>query len=176
MIINRKFGNPSKHTFTIPPIKDLIWRYVKDGAGWVDPFAGENSPAMMTNDLNKNKPTAFHLPAIDFCKQIKGRYRGILFDPPYSPRQIKECYEGIGLKVHQEDTQSSFYGNVKNAICDKILPNGYAISFGWNSNGFGRNRGFKVIEILIVPHGGNRNDTIVVVEKKINKEIGDFCE
>lgn len=174
MKIERIYANPSKHTFTITPIKNLIRKYVKDGKGWVDPFAGENSPAGITNDLNPNKPTKYHLPAVDFCKQLKGRFIGILFDPPYSPRQIKECYEGIGLEVHQEDTQSSFYGNVKNSICDKILPNGFVISCGWNSNGFGKNRGFKIVEILIVPHGSNRNDTIVTVEKKINNELGQY--
>jgi len=172
--IQRIYGNPSKHTFTINPIKDLIRRYVKDGVGWIDPFAGENSPCEFTNDLNPCKPTKFHKPSEQFCREISGRFKGILFDPPDSPRQIKECYNGIGLTVHQEDTQSSFYGKVKNAICDKILPGGYAISFGWNSNGFGKNRGFELVEILIVPHGGNRNDTIVTVEKKVNNELSKF--
>ena len=38
----------------------------------------------------------------------------------------------------------------------------------WNSIRFGRERGFKIIEILLISHGGNRNDTIVIVEQKIN--------
>ncbi len=42
---------PSMHTFTIKPIRELVGRYVKDGKGWIDPFAGENSPAEITNDL-----------------------------------------------------------------------------------------------------------------------------
>lgn len=53
-----------------------------------------------------------------------------------------------------------------NPICDKIKVGGYAISFGWNSNGFGKNRGFEVIEILLVSHGGHHNDTICTVEMK----------
>lgn len=40
----------------------------------------------------------------------------MLFDPPYSPKQIKECYEGVGLKVTQAMTQSTFYSNQKKEI------------------------------------------------------------
>lgn len=36
--------------------------------------------------------------------------------------------------------------------------------------GIGIKYGFEIQEILLVPHGGWHNDTIVVVEKKINKQ------
>jgi hypothetical protein len=51
-------------------------------------------------------------------------------------------------------------------ISPKIKLGGYAISFGWNSNGFGEKYGFTIIEILMVCHGSSHNDTIVVVEIK----------
>lgn len=54
-----------------------------------------------------------------------------------------------------------------NAICDHVAPGGHAITFGWNSNGFGKNRGFEAVEILIVAHGGHHNDTLCVVERKL---------
>ena len=47
-----------------------------------------------------------------------------------------------------------------------IKPGGYAICCGWTSQGLGKNRGFEMIEILLVPHGGSKNDTIVTVEVK----------
>ena len=40
--INRAWSMPSRWTFTIPPIAELLARYVGDGKGWIDPFAGEN--------------------------------------------------------------------------------------------------------------------------------------
>ena len=43
---------------------------------------------------------------------------------------------------------------------------GIALSCGWNSGGIGKTNGFKLIEILLVPHGGIHNDTIVTVEGK----------
>src|SRR5690606_8280780 len=131
--------------------------------GWVDPFAGENSPAEITNDLNPEKPTKYHLHAKEFCETIEIAAKGILFDPPYSLRQVKECYDSIGVKMFQDDSQR-FPQNVKEAIVNKIIPGGIAITFGWNSQGFGKNLGFEIIEILLIAHGRGHNDTIVVVE------------
>ena len=157
---------PSKHTFLIKPIAELVSRYVGDGIGWIDPFAGENSPAEITNDMNPNKPAKFHLHAKDFAEQLTGTYEGCLFDPPYSLRQVKECYDEIGVKLFQEDTQR-FPQNVKELIAPKIKLNGYVLTFGWNSQGFGKNLGFEMIEVLLVPHGRSHNDTIITVERKI---------
>ena len=164
--IERAWAMPNRWTFTIRPIARLLERYVGDGKAWIDPFAGEYSPAEFTNDLNPKRRARFHMLAEEFCTMFDGPFEGVLFDPPYSLRQIKECYEGIGFKVNQSDTQSNFYARVMDVICGKIRPGGYAISFGWNSNGFGRNRGFEVVEVLLVPHGQHRNDTIVTVEVK----------
>ena len=94
------------------------------------------------------------------------KIKGCLFDPPYSPRQVKECYEGIGNSLTSEDTKMSFWSDCKNLIADIVMIGGYVICCGWNSMGLGKNRGFKMIEILLVPHGGSKNDTIVTVEIK----------
>ena len=172
MIINRVWAMPNKWTFKIPPIAELIARYVGDGKGWIDPFAGMSSPAEFTNDLNPEMPTKYHMEAVDFCKQLNnGFYNGILFDPPYSYRQITEHYQSLNLKATQEDTQSYFYSRVMNATCDKIKFGGYAITCGWHSNGFGERRGFAIIEVLLVAHGSHHNDTICTVERKIQKSM-----
>ena len=165
--VHRVCAAPNRATFTIRPIRELVIRYVGNGKGWVDPFAGFNSPAEFTNDLNPDCPVDCHFMADEYCKVLDGQYKGVLFDPPYSYRQIKECYGGFGLKPTALDTSANFYNRVMNAICDKIKDSGYAISFGWNSNGFGKNRGFEIIETLLVAHGDHHNDTIVVVERKI---------
>lgn len=100
MQFNREWAMPNAFTFTIVPIARLIARYVGDGKGWIDPFAGENSPAEITNDLNPDRPATHHMDAKDFLNQLTGKYSGCLFDPPYSPRQIKEVYEAIRPKLH----------------------------------------------------------------------------
>lgn len=172
MEIKRIKAPPNKNTFLIKPIAKLLRKYVKDGKGWIDPFSGENSPAEFTNDLNEDKPTKYHMKSVEFCNIMNEKYNGILLDPPYSPRQIKECYNGIGLICSSTDTQNSkLYGDTRKAIYKNIKLGGYAISFGWNSTGFGKNMGFEIVEILLVNHSSAHNDTIVVVEKRIQEVL-----
>jgi len=170
MRINRMWAMPSKWTFTIKPIAELVKRYVGNGKGWIDPFAGMNSPAEYTNDLNPKMLAKEHIEASVFCNKLYWNYKGILFDPPYSYRQVTEHYKIIGRKATQLDTSSRFYNRVMDAVFNKIQLDGIAISFGWNSSGFGKQRGFKIIEILLVCHGGHHNDTIVTVEKKVDRQ------
>jgi hypothetical protein len=172
MKINRVWAMPSAWTFTIKPIKELLERYVDNGKGWIDPYAGKNSPAEITNDLNPNNPTTYHLEANEFLKQLNGsKFTGGLYDPPYSLRQIMECYEGIGHKVDKKWATTKFYSESKTLLADKIKVGGVVISFGWNSIGMGKKRGFEIIEILLVSHGRLHNDTIVTVEVKNQRKL-----
>lgn len=166
--ITRVWAMPSHETFKIRPIKLLLDRYVGTGWNWIDPFAGDNSPAKLTNDHNPAKKAQYHMEALEFVQQVKHEwgFEGILFDPPYSFTQIAEHYRFQGMKPTKWQTSMSFYEKVKSAACEKIKEGGYAISFGWNTNGFGKVRGFEIVEILLVAHGGSKNDTICVVEKK----------
>jgi hypothetical protein len=163
----RVWAMPNAWTFEIGPIKELLSRYVGNGARWIDPFAGKTSPAGITNDHNPAMPAQYHLEVLEFAKVIGNGYVGILFDPPYSFRQISEHYKSVGQKATQLQTSMAFYEKAKSAFCDKIVPGGYAISFGWNTNGFGKRRGFKIIEILDIAHGGSKNDTLCTVEVKL---------
>lgn len=165
MIIERKWAMSNKWTFTIPPIRDLLEEEMTDGV-WVDPFAGENSPASITNDLNPDRRADCHMDALDFLRSFAdASVDGVLFDPPYSPRQVRECYDNIG-KGLKWDGRANFWSDVKNEMARIIKPSGKALCFGWNSMGCGIGRGFDMTRILLVPHGGFKNDTICTVEVK----------
>lgn len=69
MKIERRWSMPNKWTFRIKPIKELLQQEMTDGL-WIDPYAGESSPATITNDLNPERPTDYHLQAIDFLKMF----------------------------------------------------------------------------------------------------------
>lgn len=159
---------PSRWTFTIKPIKQLLNEEIISGV-WVDPFCGENSPAQIKNDLNPDNQFAqTHMDALDFLKSLPDNYAdGLLFDPPYSPRQVSECYKGFGKEVTNETTRCDFYSKLKNEMNRICKTNGKIICFGWNSMGMGKNRGFEMNRILLVPHGGSKNDTICTVETKL---------
>ena len=178
MKIERKWAMPSAHTFTIKPIAELLKRYVQEKPnGWIDPFAGWNSPASLTNDLNPEAPTNFHLEATEFIRRFpdvarknekaEPQFDGALFDPPYSLRQIMECYNGFGIVTDKKWATTKFYTDVKNGLAGCIKSGGFCISFGWNTIGLGKVRGFEIIEVLVISHGRLHNDTLVTVERKI---------
>lgn len=159
---------PNKWTFTIKPIKELLLEEISAAENWADPFAGMNSPAGITNDLRGNMKATFHKDALEFLKELKSEsLDGVLFDPPYSITQARQCYEGMGMeKLNTKPTSMKYWGDCKNEIARALKHGGKAICFGWNSMGIGKNRGFEMQRILLVPHGGSKNDTIVTVETK----------
>ena len=167
MKINRVWSMPNKWTFTIKPIKELINKYIK-GFG-CDPFAGENSPAQIKNDLSGK--VEFKMDALEFLKTRKNNeFDYVLLDPPYSITQAKQCYEGRGMELLKiKPTSMQYWGDIKTEIARITKSNGIVMCFGWNSMGIGINRGFEMLEILLVPHGGSKNDTIVTVERKIRE-------
>lgn len=168
MKIERIWAMPNKNTFDIKPIKKLIQEELDKDKLWIDPFANKNKLAKITNDLNPEYSTDYHLDALDFLKMFNdSSVDGILYDPPYSPRQVSECYQNFGLEITMKTTQASFWANHKKEITRILKKGGKVITFGWNSGGIGKTYGFKIERILLVPHGGWHNDTICVVEVKI---------
>lgn len=169
MIMSREWAMPNHNTFSIKPIAAFVKRHIRPGA-WIDPFARDsefNKLCVATNDLNPTSATTHHIEALDFIDLFPdGCLHGALFDPPYSPRQIAECYKQIGREVHMKDTQTGFYGDRKNALALKIMRGGKVLSFGWNSNGMGKKNGFEIIELMVVAHGSAHNDTICTAEIK----------
>lgn len=167
--IERVWAMPNKNTFDIKPIHDLIVEELTDGL-WIDPFANTNKLASITNDLNKEYDTDYHLDALDFMKMFEDEsVDGVLYDPPYSPRQVSECYNNVGYNVTWDTTKASFWGNHKREISRIVKPGGKVITFGWNSGGIGYKYGFEIERILLVPHGGWHNDTICTVEVKTHE-------
>lgn len=156
---------PNHKTFDIKPIRGVIDKYLAGVS--IDPFANQSRLAKFNNDLDPQYGCEFNLDAIEFLKSFQDESVDVvLFDPPYSPRQISECYKALGLTVNMQTTQSSFWANMKNEISRIVKPGGIVMTFGWNSGGIGKKNGFDIIEILMVAHGGWHNDTIVTVDKK----------
>ena len=166
MKIERVWCMPNKWTFSMPPVNNLISRYLS--GTWVDPFAGEFSPAKITNDIRDDAKAKYSMDALDFLKSYQGLVDGVLFDPPYSVEQCLRKYTPI-----QKGTagRAEYWAKCKDEIAKIILPGGKAICFGWDSTGIGKKRGFELIEVLLICHGACHNDTIVTVEVKSPKEV-----
>ena len=157
---------PNPCTFSIPPIRDFVDKYTVGAEVIVDPFARDYEIGTITNDLNPDTKAQYNMKADEFLRMVVDqgtRADVVLYDPPYSPRQITECYQGVGIKATQQDTQSSFYTKIKHQIRQLVKPSGVVLSFGWNSMGVGKS--FDHLEVLMVFHGGAHNDTICVAQR-----------
>ena len=154
------------------PIRIFVEEELKGCERIVDPFAREARVAHITNDLNTDFDTDFNMDALAFLKTFEDQsVDGVLFDPPYSLRQLKECYEG--LKMPQAMTQHEsrrFYSDIKDEIARITMPGAKVLYFGWDSGGISKARGFKITRILLVPHGGPHHDTICVSDTKLGRE------
>lgn len=174
---DRAWAMPNSDTFDISPINSLVTEEIEQSDGlWIDPFAGGSHLADVTNDLNPDIDSDRTMDAVDFLQtfddgEVDG---GVLFDPPYSPRQIKEVYDSVGLEVTMETTQATFWTDVKTEIQRVCSAGATVVTCGWNSGGVGKGAGFEKRRILLVAHGGWHNDTIVTVEDYARTKLSDY--
>lgn len=138
----------------------------------IDPFAHNSKIANITNDLDPDCDTDYHMEALDFLKMFDDKSVDmVLFDPPYSPRQVSEVYKKFNKTVNMETTSAKYWSNLKDELCRIVKPGGKVITCAWNSGGIGKSRGFEITRVRLVPHGGWHHDTIVTVEIKKGGEI-----
>ena len=173
MAMSRVWAMPSADTFDIEPIHNFVWKYLHQAKVSIDPFSRNKRWTTYTNDLNPTTEAESHLDAEEFLlglldKQVRADL--VIFDPPYSPRQIAECYQMVGRKVSTEETQNAaLYGRVRKAIVPLLAEDAVILSFGWNSCGMGK--GYTMEEIMLVAHGGGHNDTICIAERRVQSGL-----
>ena len=92
--------------------------------------------ANITNDLDETFDTDYHLDALDFLKMFDDNSADmVLFDSPYSPRQVSECYKKLGKTVDHKTTQSSYWSNLKKEITKILFDKGYILNFKFVEDG-----------------------------------------
>jgi hypothetical protein len=146
----------------------LLGHYIKLDMHGCDPFARNAKWAIVTNDEDPKTTATFHLDALEFMRtRDDAEFAYCLYDPPYSAHQVAVTYRGYGRKVYASDTHRKTFERLLRDEVDRTLkPSGFVVSFGWNSCGMGVTRGFQMIDGMVVAHGGPRNDTLVVVERR----------
>lgn len=189
MKMTHTITNISSEPFSNPHIRKVIDRILNEvmfntcGNGIVcDPFARaaftNHLPNCITNDLNKEFNTDFNLEFKEFAYTIQGRGFSIdllLFDPPYSLRQLKDCYDGIGKDLELWQTHN-MWKEGKDELA-KMMPSGsYAISLGWTTAGFGKKRGFEKTEIHVFEQAAreDRYSLLLTVERKVQQTLKEF--
>jgi hypothetical protein len=170
MKFSRVWAMPSADTFSVRPIGEMVLRYLQQSRISIDPFARNKRWATHTNDLNPKTEAEHHMDAEAFMVMLASQ--GVkcdlaIFDPPYSPRQISECYKEAGITVGMKETQNAaLYARMKAALLPILAQDAIVLSFGWNSAGMGKKHGFEQIEIMLCCHGAAHNDTICLAEQR----------
>lgn len=174
MLMSRKWAMPTADTFDCPPIGEFVKKYLRQSKVSVDPFARNKRWATYTNDLNPDTAAEWHLDAEEFCLMLgERRVKAdlVIFDPPYSPTQMKECYDSFGLNGRDGGSNSSLYARVKKALNEILANDGIVLSFGWNTHGMMTHRTYQLEEVLLVCHGQAHNDTICIAERKVAHQM-----
>jgi hypothetical protein len=171
MQFSRVWAMPNKDTFSVPPIKKFVEKYLKKSKVSVDSFSRNKNWCSYTNDINPNTTSQYHLDAEEFHKKLQADGVKVdlwIFDAPYSPRQMKECYNSFGRKMQMKDGQTARLKKIwKESVYPLLTDNAIVLSFGWNTVGMGKKMGFEIVEILLVCHGGDHNDTVCLAERKV---------
>jgi len=172
---SRVWQMPTADTFSAPAVGAWVKSYLSKSKCSVDPFARNKRWATHTNDINPATGAEHHMDAEAFLFML--RDKGVrcdlaILDPPYSPRQIKECYQSAGIKCGMRETQNAaLYARVRHAVSQILTPDAVVLSFGWNSCGMGKKYGMEIIDVLLCCHGGAHNDTICIAETIKQKSI-----
>ena len=194
MKMTHTITNISSEPFSNPHIRKIINRIMNDvmydtngNALIVDPFAREsftrNIPNCITNDLNTEFDTDYNLEFKDFAQTLQNRFVScayppldlILFDPPYSLRQLKDCYDGIGKDLNLWQTQNMWKVG-KDILASMMAPGSYAISLGWTTSGFGKSRGFEKTEVHVFEQAAreDRYSLLLTVERKVQHTLNEY--
>jgi hypothetical protein len=171
MKFRREWAMPNSDTFDVKPIGEFVRYWLSHSKVSVDPFARNKRWATHTNDLNPATEAEHHMEAIAFLEKLANdgvTADLVIVDPPYSPRQVKECYDGIGIKMKQTDAlRGAYHKKLKEQILRVLSPGGSVLTFGWNSTGMGKTLGFTLTDLLLVCHGSDHNDTICLRESRL---------
>ena len=177
IVIRRVWAMPTGDTFDIPCIAGFVKARLMKSKVSIDPYARNKRWANYTNDLNPSTAAEWHMDAEKFLAMLVSQGVTadlVILDPPYSPRQVKECYDGIGIAMKQEDAMGGATKKRRKALVEKLVkPGGEVLSFGWNTVGMGK--GWTQEEILLVCHGSDHNDTICLSERRNEPDASLFA-
>lgn len=169
LVIEKTWAMPNGNTFTIKPIREFVEVEVGKGGVIIDPFANNCKYGTITNDLNPDFDTTYHLDALKFLEGLEDESADlVLYDPPYSISQASQLYKSYGKeKLEVNVANMKYWSLCKDNIARILKHGGRVICCGWNTNGLGKGRNFEMTDILIVSHGGSKNDTLVTLEYKL---------
>jgi hypothetical protein len=149
------------YTFKSPKIRHWVEKNCQGKV--LNLFAGMvklSVPEVRVDADTTTKPD-FDMDALEFVRYATKKgliFDVVILDPPYSYRKSMEKYKGF---------IASPFRQLKDELLAIIPIDGKVITFGYHSNSMGKVRGFELLNVLLICHGGAQHDTIAIVEKRI---------
>ena len=157
---------PKKYTFQQPKLK--LWTEDWCQGTVLNLFAGKtrlNVDKEIRVDLSHDMDADYYMDSLTFLhgyeEYCDEKIDTVILDPPYNWRKAKEKY---GNRMIGQ------YPILKNMIARLLEPGSRVITFGYDSVGMARSRGFRKIAICLVCHSGDHHDTICTVEELVTKD------
>jgi len=150
---------PKKYTFEQPKLK--LWTESWCQGKVLNLFCGKTKLNVdeIRVDIDETMEADYYMEVREFVKKWKGKkFDTVILDPPYTYRKAKEKYNGNMIGQLPK---------LKNELKNILNKNARVISFGWDTVGMSKSRGFEKIAICVVCHNGDHRDTLCLVEKKI---------
>ena len=157
---------PKRYTFEMPKLK--LWVESQCKGRVLNLFGGSTRLRCneISNDIDINMKTDYHMDVMEFVEKWEGEpFNTVILDPPYNWRKAKEKYDGRMIGK---------YPQLKNKLLNIITKESIVITFGYDTVGMSKSRGFNKIAICLVCHGGDHRDTLCLVEEKIKPKLSLF--
>lgn len=158
--VNMKFDYlqqpPKRYTFEQPMLK--LWTESWCKGKTLNLFCGKTFLKVdeYRVDIDHEMDADFYGDAYDFVKATDLKFDSVVLDPPYNLRKSREKYGSRYI---------GSFTKIKNELPRILNPEAHIITFGYDTVGMSKSRGFEKIAICVVCHGGDHNDTLCVVEK-----------
>jgi hypothetical protein len=161
---------PKRYTFEMPKLKQWVEEHCQGNvlnlfAGKVILDFGCNSSVHCLKetrvDIDPTMPQIdYVMDSYEFVKMAieKGmKWDTVILDPPYNMRKSREKYG---------DRWIGSFTKIKDLIPQIVSEHGRTISFGYDTVGMSKSRGFQKIGICIICHNGDHQDTLAIYEGK----------
>lgn len=161
----------NRYTFQSKKIKRFVEKWCNGKI--LNLFAGKTSLNVneVRVDISDEFKPDYCMEALDFIiywkTNFKVKFDTIILDPPYSYRKAMESYNGNYV---------SSFRKLKNELNEIINDGGLVISFGYDSTGMSRIRGYRKLAIALFNHKGAHHDTIAIVEQKNQDDLKNYID
>lgn len=172
LTLRRVLSNPEVPLFERKQMASLLKTYFREGL-FIDPFCGSPVAAnnLTTNDIDPTIKADSHKEALDFLREIPtSSVDGVIYNPPYSPKRIKEFlrkggYKESSMKQYTKD----FHKKRKDEVSRILRKGGIVLSVSGSSLGMTKERGFSLKEVLYLYYAEESYfETVITIDQKIN--------